>query len=276
VKAALRNFSVVLAVTLIVIVIVGYRNATRDPIVRTASVRVAKWPAGVAPIKVLLVSDIHVSGPDMPPERVIRVARRLNALKPDLVLIAGDLISAKRLATHHYSVAEAVAPLKTFKAPLGVIVALGNHDQWTNPVAFQRELINAKLTPLLNEAVKRGPLVIGGVDDAFSNHADLPQTYRAMARYQGVPIIVTHDPDVVADLPERVAAVFAGHTHCGQITKPWSGEPVANVSRFGMRFQCGDIRDGRQRLFVTAGLGTSVIWLRYGAPPDAWLVTLGP
>ena len=257
-------------------VAIGYRNAIRDPIVRPAVVHVADWPKGTRPVKVLLVSDIHVAGPDMPPERVVRIANRLNATKPDLILIAGDLISDKRLATHVYTVAEAVAPLRAFRAPHGTVVVLGNHDYWTNEAGFKRELAKAGLTLLENSAVVRGPLIVGGVSDSFTHHDDIPRTYRAMAGQRGVQVLLSHDPDITANLPSPVAAVFAGHTHCGQINRPWSGEPAMNVSRYGMRFQCGAIVDRGQPLFVTAGLGTSAVWLRYGAPPDAWLVTLGP
>lgn len=260
----------------LVFVGIGYRNATQMPVVRAAQLKVQNWPKGAPPVRVLLISDIHVAGPDMPPERVARIAAQLTAAKPDLILIAGDLISEKSLATRLYAPEEVVRSLTAFKAPLGVIVALGNHDHWAGTAAFRRELAKTQLTLLDNDAVKRGPLVVGGVGDEFTGHADIAKTYRAMATQTGVPIIVTHDPDIVPDLPSPIAAVFAGHTHCGQINRPWSGEPAMNVSRYGMRFQCGDINDRGQRVFVTAGLGTSVVWLRYGSRPDAWLVTIGP
>lgn len=254
----------------------GYWNATRDPIIRTATVAVGDWPADAPSMRVVLISDIHVAGPDMPPARVSRIVAQLNALKPDLVLIAGDLISEKGLATHVYTPTEVVAPLRNLRAKLGTIVALGNHDHWAGAAKFREALSKAGITVLDNAAVARGALVIGGVGDEFTGNADIAATYRAMEPHVGPRIIVTHDPDIVADLQKPVVAVLAGHTHCGQINKPWSGEPIQNVSRYGMRFQCGDISDQGQRLFVTAGLGTSVVPFRFGAPPDAWLVTFGP
>ena len=81
----------------------GYWNATRDPVIRTATLAVADWPEGQAPIKVLLLSDIHVAGPDMPPERLERLVAGFNALRADLILIGGDLVSEKRVATHIYT-----------------------------------------------------------------------------------------------------------------------------------------------------------------------------
>jgi uncharacterized protein len=254
----------------------GYWNATRDPIIRTASLGVDNWAAGEPPIKILLLSDIHVAGPDMPPERLSRLVRRFNALKPDLVLIAGDLVSEKRVATRIYTAGEIVAPLGKLKAPLGVIITPGNHDHWFDPAALRKELRALGLTVLQNEAVMRGSLVIGGVDDDFSGHDNVPATYAAMERLPNGPrVLLTHSPDIIPELPSPVAAVFAGHTHCGQIVLPLVGA-LSYVSRYGDRFACGKIDDNGQPVFVGAGLGTSILPLRYGAAPDAWMVTIGP
>lgn len=254
----------------------GYWNATRDPVIRSATVAVGQWPVGQKPLKILLLSDIHVAGPDMPPERLARLVRQFNALRPDLVLIAGDLVSEKRTATHIYTPKQVVAPLAELKAPLGVVVAPGNHDHWFDPEALRNELEAIGLTVLQNEAVVRGPLVIGGVDDDYTGHDDIAKTYAAMQKLGVGPLVVlTHSPDIVPELPSPVAAVFAGHTHCGQIRFPFVGA-VSYVSRYGKRFACGAIDDKGQRVFVGAGLGTSILPLRYGTPPDAWLITLGP
>lgn len=254
----------------------GYWNATRDPVVRTATVAVADWPAGQPPLRLLLLSDIHVAGPDMPPERLTRIVAQLNRLRPDLVLIAGDLVSEKRSATHIYAAAEVVAPLAKLRAPLGVVVAPGNHDHWFKPDALRGELETRGLRVLQNEAVKLGPLVVGGVDDDYSGHDDVPATLAAMDRLgPGVPLLLTHSPDIIPDVQRPVAAIFAGHTHCGQIRLPFVGA-LTYVSRYGDRFACGAMTDNGQRVFVGAGLGTSLLPLRYNTPPDAWLVTLGP
>ncbi|MBB6425655.1 metallophosphoesterase [Sphingopyxis sp. JAI128] len=254
----------------------GYWNAARDPLIRTATVDVGDWPAGQPPVKILLISDTHVAGPDMPPARLARIVGNLNRLKPDLVLIAGDLVSEKRSATHIYTPAEVVAPLGGLKAPLGVVVAPGNHDHWFRRDALRGELEKRGLRVLQNEVIAVGPLIVGGVDDDYSGHDDVPATFAAMDRLgPGVPLLLTHSPDVVPDLPRPVAAVFAGHTHCGQIRFPFIGA-LTYVSRYGDRFACGDIDDAGQRVFVGAGLGTSILPLRFNTPPDAWLVTLKP
>lgn len=254
----------------------GFWNATRDPIVRTASVAVADWPTGQAPIKVLLISDVHVSTPDMSPARLTKLVGQLDALKPDLVVIAGDLISGKRFATRHHAPDEIAAPLAGFDARLGTVAVLGNHDFWHDAPAQAAALQKRGIVVLANNAIRRGPLIVGGVADEVTRHDDIPGTYAAMdALGAGPRVLLTHSPDVVPKLPAPVAAVLTGHTHCGQLVFPLIGA-LTYASRYHDRFACGDIRDGKQRVFVGAGLGTSILPLRYGAPPDVWLVTLGP
>ena len=116
--------------------------------------------------------------------------------------------------------------------------------------------------------------MIGGVDDGYSGHADLAATETAMAGFTGPPIILSHSPDIVPSLVRPVGVVLAGHTHCGQIRLPLIGR-ISTASHYGERFACGLIRDHGQRVIVTAGLGTSVIPLRFGVPPDLWVVELG-
>lgn len=255
----------------------GYWNATRDPIVRRVTIPLANWPAETPPFTILLVSDTHVAGPDMPPERLSRVVTQLNALRPDLVVIAGDLVSEKSLATRVYTPQQVVAPLLGFRGRLGIVVVMGNHDHWFDPEHIRAALEAGGVPVLRNQAVMRGPLVIGGVDDEYTGHDDLPATFAAMdALSQSAPrILVSHGPDVVPQLPQPVDLVLAGHMHCGQIVLPFHGA-IGYPSRYGARFACGDITDHGQRLLVGAGLGTSIVPLRYGAPPDVWLVTLGP
>lgn len=254
----------------------GYWNAARDPIIRRATVAVEGWPAGEPPLKILLLSDIHVAGPDMPPERLERLVAQLNALKPDLVLIAGDLVSEKGVATHIYSAPEIIRPLAGLKSKLGTVVALGNHDHWFESAPLEAELNRYKIAVVKNSAIERGPLVLGVIDDIHIGLHDIPATFAAMDKLPPKPrILLAHSPDVVPDMPSPVAAVFAGHTHCGQIVFPFFGA-LTYVSSYGDRFACGDINDNGQRVFVSAGLGTSVLPLRYGAMPDAWLVRLGP
>jgi hypothetical protein len=253
----------------------GYWAATRDPVVRETRVAVRAWPAGQRPVRILLASDIHVAGPDMPPDRLARIVEQINALAPDVVLIAGDFISEKATTTHSYTFDEIMAPLAGLRAPLGTFAVLGNHDHWVDAAAARRALIQANVRPLNNEAVRAGPLAIGGLDDDYTGHADLGRTLVAMQVAGGVPVLLSHSPDPFPDLPVDVPLMVAGHTHCGQISPPLIG-PLATASRYGKRYVCGRIDEKGRTLLVSAGLGTSVLPLRIGAAPDLWLIEIGP
>jgi predicted MPP superfamily phosphohydrolase len=251
-------------------------EATWDPKVRRADVALADWPKGARPVTVLLISDTHVAGPDMPPERLVRIVDKLNGLKPDLVLLAGDYISYKMGTTRVYAPDETVAPFKHFRAPLGVVAVLGNHDHWAGADVFRRAVTDAGITLLVNDAVRRGPLVIAGADDGFSEHTDLPRTRQTLDALGGGPrIFLTHAPDIARRLPFHVDAVLAGHTHCGQIVLPFYGSVARDNDRFRW-LPCGRVDLGGTPLFVGAGVGTSSLPMRLGARPDVWLIRFGP
>jgi predicted MPP superfamily phosphohydrolase len=253
----------------------GYWGATRAPIVREASVAMADWPEGAPRLKVLLLSDVHVGAPDMTPERLAGIVAQANALAPDVVLIAGDFISDKRLSTRLYDYPDALAPLAGLRPRLATLAVLGNHDHWRNADAARAGLAAVGITVLDNSAAEVGPLAIGGLDDPSTGHADLAATVEAMRRLPGAKLVLSHSPDPFPDLPPDVTLMLAGHTHCGQVSLPLIG-PLKTMSAYGKRYSCGRVDEAGKTLIVTAGLGTSGVPVRIGAPPDMWLLTLGP
>ena len=268
---------ILVALVLLGLALLGwsYGTAVSDPALRRAEVRLPGWPAGEAPVRAVLISDVHVAGPDMPPSRLARIVGQINALDPDLVLIAGDLVSDKRLATRHYSFREAAAPLRDLRARDGVFVVLGNHDHWRDAAAARAALAEAGISELRNQAVRAGPIALGGIDDFYTRNADVAGTVHQMRALGAPMVLVSHSPDPFARLPGDVGLMLAGHTHCGQIAPPLIG-PLMTASNHGRRYACGIIRERGRLLIVTAGLGTSMLPLRLGARPDLWLITLGP
>jgi len=253
----------------------SYWSAIADPVVREAEVALADWPAGAPPVRALLMSDLHVAGPDMPPERLARIVEQANALRPDIILIAGDFVSDKRASTSSYSFAEAVAPLAGLRSRLGTVAVLGNHDHWRNAAEARAALTRIGVRLLDNDAAAVGPLAIGGLDDAFTNHQDPGAMMSAMRALPGARIVLSHSPDPFPALPGDASLMLAGHTHCGQIRLPLIGA-ISTMSAYGDRYACGLIRENGRMLIVSAGLGTSILPLRLGAVPDMWLVRLGP
>jgi predicted MPP superfamily phosphohydrolase len=275
VRRALQRLFLFLALAGALLLAFAYATAVSDPVVRRARIAVAGWPAEAPPLRLVLLSDIHVGGPDMPPARVSRIVGQINRLAPDIVLIAGDFVTDKRLATRHYSHDEAVAPLAALRPRLATVAVLGNHDHWRDSAAAHRALARAGIRVLDNRAVQVGPVAIGGLDDDFTGRADLPATLAALSRLYGPKLILSHSPDPFADLDGDAFLMLAGHTHCGQVSLPLVG-PLSTMSKYGRRYACGMIRERGRTLIVTAGLGTSGIPLRLGAVPDLWLVELAP
>ena len=253
----------------------GYGTAVSDPVVRRAAVGVAGWPTDARPLKAVLISDIHVIAPDMTPQRLSGIVAQINALSPDLVLIAGDFISDRRLSTRSYSLAEAIAPLAALRPRLATVAVLGNHEHWRNADEAREALAAAKIILLDNEAIQIGPLAIGGMDDHMTGYADPEATIAAMRMLPGARLLLSHSPDPFPALPRDIGLTLAGHTHCGQISLPWIG-PLATFSDHGDRYACGIIREGGKTLIVSAGLGTSMLPLRLGTWPEIFLLELGP
>jgi len=249
-----------------------FREATSDPVIRRADV---SMPGLDKPLRIALLSDIHVGTAAMGPKRLSRIVAQVNALKPDLVVIAGDFIFGHDPRGASKLGPAMVEPLSRLRAPLGVAAVLGNHDYWTGAQAVRQQLAQAGVMVLENRAALRGPIALGGVSDDFSGHANVDATMRA-ARLLARPIVlVTHSPDIAPALPADAHLLLAGHTHCGQVL--FFGQNIAPaVSRYGRRYRCGLVREGTRTVVVTAGLGTSGVPFRLGAKPDIWLLTLMP
>jgi predicted MPP superfamily phosphohydrolase len=271
-----------LPLTGIVLALFGYLEARGDPVIRRLDVPVAGWPPGQAPVQLALLSAIHIGSPAMDAARLNRIVDQVNAANPDLVLIAGDFVFGHDPSQGARSAAQLTAPLRRLRARLGSVAVMGNHDHWTAPAAIAAALRAAGVRLLANEAEVFGPVEILAVDDAFSGHADAARALKAGAGKRGFPVLLSHSPDLLTQLPQGAAPlVLMGHTHCGQVVLPGIGAP-ARISPFtgqrlyDPRYRCGVVHDPGRTVVVTAGLGTSGVPLRIGAPPDWWLITLKP
>lgn len=249
----------------------AYWSAVSDPVVRHAEIALLPPGSSEKQLTLLLISDIHVAGPDMPPERLRRIVEKINALRPDAVLIAGDFVSDKSVATQTYSLEEAVAPLGDIRTRLGAFAVLGNHDHWRDARTARTALTKVGVRILDNDAVRAGDLVIGGLDDAFTHHDDLAATIARMRKLGGAGILLSHSPDPFPKVPSDIRLMVAGHTHCGQIRLPLIGA-ISYMSEYGERYACGKIQERGKTLIVGAGLGTSLLPLRLGAVPDMWII----
>jgi predicted MPP superfamily phosphohydrolase len=82
-----------------------------------------------------------------------------------------------------------------------------------------------------------------------------------------------HNPDLFPEIPARVTLTIAGHTHGGQVYIPGIGRPIV-PSQFGERFAVGHIVESGRHMFVSSGLGTSIIPVRFLVPPEVSVLQL--
>lgn len=156
---------------------VGVHNALSDPIKRTADIRLAALPKQSKPVRIALLSDVHVGNFVMTRERLGHIVSEVNASHPDIVLLAGDFVigeSPEGIAARALD----LAPLNNLRARNGVFAVLGNHDHWTNPAIVRSNLRKAGVVVLENEAVRAGAIAIVGIDDRFSGHDDIARSMR--------------------------------------------------------------------------------------------------
>jgi uncharacterized protein len=257
------TLALLLGATLLLAMAAGARG---DPVLRRAAIALPDWPADAAPIRVLVWSDIHLGNRATDRNRLDRLVAQANALRPDLVLLAGDFIAGHE--RRDAAAAPGLAALARLQAPLGTVAVLGNHDHWTDAAAVRAALGKAGVVVLDNGTVRRGPLLIAGLGDAPTRHARPAAVRHRIAEAGGPSLLLAHSPEVPGGWR---GLVVAGHTHCGQIVLPLLG-PIAEVTQ--PRYRCGLVRERGRTTVVTAGTGTSVLPLRLGAPPDWWLLTL--
>lgn len=261
-----RRLLLVLAVIGVVLAVLGYRNATADPIIRQARVSLPDWPEGAPPIRVLLMSDIHAAQPDMPLSRVARLVEIANAQRADAILIAGDIVS-ERWLQGKVSTKDVVTALGRLRAPLGVYAVYGNHEHWRGLAEVRRALRVAGITSLRDEVAQIGPVTLGGIDDSATDHSDFEGTLIRMRALGKRPMVVlSHGYDYFDFMPPDLPLILAAHSHCGQIMLPWG---------LGPKVPCGVVRGKGKQMIVSGGLGTSVVPMRFNASPDMWVVTLG-
>jgi predicted MPP superfamily phosphohydrolase len=245
-------------------------------VVRETRVASAAWPAGRPPLRIAALSDLHVGSLRNGLDRLDEIVSRTNAQRPDVIVLLGDFIH------HGESKApsvppEAIAPrLGRLRARLGVVSVLGNHDWWLDGARVRAALEAAGIRVLDDEAVALGGapdrIWIAGVGDLWTRRADVGAALAPVPAGEPV-VLLTHNPDVFPRVPARVALTLAGHTHGGQVALPLIGRPIV-PSRYGQRYACGLVVEDGRALYVSPGIGTSIIPVRFRVPPEISIVEL--
>ena len=245
-------------------------------VIHQQTIQIDNWPQQLDGLRVVVLADIHVDDWFITEKKLRTIVERTNQLQPELIVILGDYMSGDGWVKRRVD-PEVFGPvLKDLRAPLGVYSVLGNHDWWFGGMRVRRALEQNGIKVLENESAQvdaRGAsLWLAGFADLWTR----PQrTNDAVAGIpEGQPLIgLTHNPDIFPNVPQRVQLLLAGHTHGGQVRFPIIG-PVIESSDYGDRWVRGHVFEDNHHLFVTTGIGTSIIPVRFGLPPEIVLLTL--
>lgn len=244
--------------------------------VTRAAFRLDRLPATLDGLRAVLISDIHVAWPHMRLARVRRLVQRVNALRPDLVLMLGDYVTRDLYPARFVPPEQAITPLAELRAPLGCFAVIGDHDaeDWPDGAArVEAALASAGIRVLNDTAHKvKENFYLAGIRDYDALSGDVGAAL-AEVPADAESILLSHTPDAFPHVPAHVGLSLCGHTHGGQIRLPGIGA-VLTMTRIGRRYAYGFAQDDGRHLFTTRGLGTSALPLRFLCPPELVELTL--
>jgi len=244
----------------------------RQPRLKEVTVELPRLPPELDGTTIVQLTDVHV-GPTIGRDFIEELVARVNALKPDVVAITGDLVdgSVARLR-------DAVAPLGTIAARFGTYFVTGNHEYYSGVDEWLAEITRLGIRVLRNERVSIGGAAasfdLAGIDDHSSRRmADGhgPDVGRAVAGRDPARalVLLAHQPKSVHEAVRHgVGLQLSGHTHGGQIW-PW-----AFLVRLQQGFVRGLTRVGDTLLYVSCGTGYWGPPMRLGAPSELTRITL--
>lgn len=267
------RYAVVAAGTLLSAVGVG--QAIQAPEVRRVELAIRDLPPALDGFRMVQLTDLHISRL-MHGDWVREVVERSNALRPDLVVITGDLIDGSPQAR-----AGDVRPLADLAARHGVIASLGNHEYYFGAERWTRTFEGLGMRVLVNRHAtiehEGGRLTIAGVTDRVAPRFGMegPSTRRALegAAPDAPVVLLSHQPiGVAANAESGIDVQLSGHTHGGMIR---GVDQV--VKRANGGYVSGSYRVKGMQLYVSNGTG---LWngfpIRLGVPAEITEFILRP
>jgi predicted MPP superfamily phosphohydrolase len=236
--------------------------------VREVDIPIHNLPADLAGLRILQLSDIHLSA-FLSEREFARVVDASNELNADLALITGDLISY-----HGDPLDACLRQVARVRAKSGVFGSLGNHERYIGAENYTADQAAKLGVPFLRHQARplkfgNSVLNLAGVD---YQRMGARKTYLVGVENLIIPgavnVLMSHNPDVMP-----VAAgqgwdlVASGHTHGGQVTVEILDRTV-NLARIFTPFVSGLYRIGNTCGYVTRGIGTIGLPARLGAPPE--------
>lgn len=230
-------------------------------------------PAGLEGLRVGVLADFHFR-PDKDHELVAKAVARVNAEDLDLLALAGDYLTSSP---------KVLPPLLDLLGGVrtrhGVFAVMGNHDGWhASRDLVRRSFEKAGISFLVNRnsqlRIGGETLAVAGTDFVWLGQPDPAATLRGIARSTPVLALV-HEPDYfdVMAAQREILLQVSGHTHGGQCRVPLAGYAPVKVDH-GRKYIKGHHARGGSNLFVTSGVGTVGIRVRFACPPELAVLTL--
>lgn len=251
----------------------GLATALRPPVLRRVAVPVEGLAPGLAGLRIVQISDLHL-GPLVSAASVERLVAAANALEPDLVAVTGDLVDGEADGTR-----DLAQRLGALRARHGVFFVTGNHEYYSGVARWLQVIRGLGWRVLHNEHVllEQGGarLALAGMPDPTGRGTPGggPDLARAMAGLptDALPVLLYHPPTGAAAAARAgVRLQLSGHTHAGQYF-PWS-LLIPRLYDHGR----GLSREGRMWVYTSVGTGFWGPPNRFLVPPELTLLTLEP
>lgn len=257
--------------------------------VNETEIRIEGWDTAFDGLKITAVSDLHAGFHPVDHAMLRRVVDTVNQTEPDVIVLLGDFVSNHReMSQVRMPAAEIASGLTGLKARLGVFAVLGNHDGFYDTDLLAGEFEKAGIRVLQDEVSvieQNGKKlrIFGMIDHLhMGGWKDFNLKKRralATAPAEGQIIVLQHGPDIFPAINalntfgEPYKLMLSGHTHGGQIRFPILGAPMV-PSSFGQKYTQGHITENGKHLFVTTGVGNSILPFRFMSPPEIAVLTI--
>lgn len=241
--------------------------------VRTVDVTLPGLDAAFDGYRIVHLSDLHYDGV-MTAAHLAQIAALANAQRPDMVAFTGDFVTAGS----GFDGAALARFLRSLNAPDGVFAVLGNHDHVDHAYALRLALAEAGVRELENSSftIRRGQakLHITGIDSVYRQRARLDKALAATPDDGAPAIVLVHEPDIADAVAAmgRFSLQLSGHAHGGQIALPLI--TALGLPGHGHRYINGLYLAGDLPVYVSRGLGTTSMPLRFNSRPEIGLITL--